>query len=63
MLQIYSTHKIDKFTPLSRIPISSDQEVFFKIRKNICIDFIVEYIRNIKRKLLKINPNIEFVNF
>jgi len=58
-----STHKIDKFTPLSRIPISSDQEVFSKYEKVYALILSWNISEILKEKLLKINPNIEFVNF
>lgn len=57
-----SIHKIGKFTPLSRIPILSDQEVFSKYNE-VCALILSWNISDIlKKKLIKINPNIEFIN-
>ena len=57
-----SEFKIGKFTPLSRIPILSDEEVFKKYNK-VSAFFLSWNISDIiKEKLSKINSNIEFIN-
>ena len=57
-----STHKIGKFTPLSRIPILSDQEVFSKYDEVYVLILSWNISDILKEKLIKINPNIKFIN-
>ena len=58
-----STHKIGKFTPLTRIPILSDEEVFSNYDKVYAIILSWNISKILKKKLLKINSKIKFINF
>ena len=55
-----SKHKIGKFTPLTRIPIKSDE--IFKNYDDVYALILSWNISNdLKNTLLKINPNIKFI--
>lgn len=56
-----SQHKIGKYTPLSRIPIESDEEVFKKYDKVFAVMLSWNISDIIKKKLLEINSNITFL--
>lgn len=58
-----SRFKINKYTPLSRIPILSDGHLR-KIKSNICVIFLSWNLEKIlKPKLLKYNKKIKFIKF
>jgi SAM-dependent methyltransferase len=56
-----SEFKIGKYTPLSRIPIESDEVVFSKYSKVYAIILSWNISEHIKEKLKGINENIEFI--
>jgi SAM-dependent methyltransferase len=60
-----SKYKINKYTPLSRIPIFHDRKIRNIKEKNICIFFLAWNLEKIiKRELKKItNKNIKFISF
>ena len=55
-----STHKQGKYTPLTRIPIVGD-EVFGDYEKVYALILSWNISDNLKKILLKINPNIKFI--
>jgi SAM-dependent methyltransferase len=58
-----SKFKINKYTPLSRIPILSD-EYLKKIKENMCVIFLSWNLEKIlKPKLLKYKKRIKFIKF
>jgi SAM-dependent methyltransferase len=58
-----SKFKINKYTPLSRIPIVPDN-FLKKIKEKICVIFLSWNLENIlKPKILKYNKNIKFIKF
>jgi hypothetical protein len=58
-----SKFKINKYTPLSRIPIVPDN-CLKKIKEKICVIFLSWNLENIlKPKILKYNKNIKFIKF
>ena len=57
-----SEFKVGKFTPLSRIPILSDEEVFKKYDKVSAFFLSWNISGIIKEKLKKINSNIHYIN-
>lgn len=56
-----SEHKVGKYTPLSRIPILTDTEVFSKYKKVYAVMLSWNISDLIKDKLKAINKNIEFL--
>ena len=56
-----SEYKVGKYTPLSRIPIQTDKEVFTKYDKVYAIILSWNISDLIKDKLKAINKNIEFL--
>jgi 2-polyprenyl-3-methyl-5-hydroxy-6-metoxy-1,4-benzoquinol methylase len=57
-----SEFKIGKFTPLSRIPILSDEEVFSKYDEVYALILSWNISSILKKKLSKINSKIKFIN-
>ena len=58
-----SKFKIGKYTPLTRIPIFSDNKIKF-IKKNICLIPLAWNLEKfIKTKLLKLNKNMKMISF
>ena len=57
-----SPHKIGKFTPLSRIEISSDEEVFKNYKEAYALILSWNLSKPIKKKLKELNPKIKFLN-
>ena len=58
-----SKYKIGKYTPLTRIPIYSDNKIK-SIKQKICIIPLAWNLENfIKKKILKLNKNIKIINF
>ncbi len=57
-----SEFKIGKFTPLTRIPILSDEEVFSKYEEVYALILSWNISNILKDKLLKINSKIKFIN-
>ena len=57
-----SEHKIGKFTPLSRIPILSDEEVFTKYEEVYALILSWNISEILKKKLRAINNQIKFIN-
>ena len=57
-----SPHKIGKFTPLSRIEISSDEEVFKNYQEAYALILSWNLSKPIKKKLKELNPKIKFLN-
>lgn len=58
-----SEYKIGKFTPLTRIPILSDEEVFLKYEEVYALILSWNISNILKEKLLNINNKIKFINF
>ena len=56
-----SEHKVGKYTPLSRIPIQTDEEVFSKYDKVYALILSWNISDLIKDKLKDINSNIQFL--
>ena len=56
-----SKFKIGKYTPMSRIKILSDEEAFKKYEKVYALILSWNISKEIKSKLLKLNPNIQFI--
>ena len=56
-----SDHKVGKYTPLSRIPIDTDDEVFSQYEDVYAIVLSWNISDLIKSKLKDINPNITFI--
>ena len=58
-----SRFKIGKFTPLTRIPIYSDEKIR-SVKQKICIIPLAWNLEKfIKTKLFKFNKNINIINF
>jgi SAM-dependent methyltransferase len=57
-----SEYKIGKFTPLTRIPILSDEEVFSKYDEVYALILSWNISNILKEKLLNINNKIKFIN-
>jgi hypothetical protein len=58
-----SKYKIKKYTPVSRIPIVPDKYLK-KIKNKICAFFLIWNLEHVlKKRILKINKNIKFINF
>lgn len=57
-----SEHKIGKYTPLTRIPILSDEEVFQKYEEVYALILSWNISDILKDKLLVINSKIQFLN-
>ena len=57
-----SEHKIGKYTPLTRIPILSDEEVFQKYEEVYALILSWNISKILKDKLLVINSKIQFLN-
>ena len=57
-----SEHKIGKYTPLTRIPILSDEEVFQKYEEVYALILSWNISEILKDKLLVINSKIQFLN-
>ena len=57
-----SEHKIGKYTPLSRIKILSDEEVFNKYEEPHALILSWNIATSLKEKLKKINNKIKFIN-
>ena len=55
-----SPHKQGKFTPLTRIPIVSD-EIFAEYKEVYALILSWNIAEQIKESLMKINPNIKFL--
>lgn len=58
-----SKHKIGKFTPLSRIPIYSDNKIKFAGHKVVAIALAWNIGKILKNKILKINNKVKFLKF
>ena len=57
-----SEYKIGKYTPLTRIPILSDEEVFQKYEEVYALILSWNISDILKDKLLVINSKIQFLN-
>ena len=57
-----SEHKIGKYTPLTRIPIQTDEFVFKKYKEVYVIILSWNISSILKEKLNKLNKNITFLN-
>ena len=57
-----SEHKIGKYTPLTRIPIESDKEVFEQYDEVYAIILSWNISSILKEKLKQINSNITFLD-